>query len=728
MRLALVFAVVLGGCGTRSCKEHTAYVRVQLDSASAPADILDITLSLDGKPSQEFARQRTSQGSSETVEIDFDNGYPAGGQLDVTVTAIAGTTTIGTGHAQQALMAGCTPISLSVSGVGSDLSLVDDLASSDASLDANSADLASGGDLSEPDLSGCPYLYVSPSGNDANDGCKPDRSFATIKKAISQLGVSMGGQEIHVCKGTYTETSLLLSGVIKGGYDCTTWIRTASYGFPSFDAVNESIVQSDGASAVTGRVASNAAINTVIDGFTFKGITSGSTTATALLVEAAITVSNNHIIGGGATTTNIGSVGLDIEADADVFNNSIEGGSGTSTGPNGSVAVLRQNQGTPHLHDNLINGGTGTVSTNYTDVGALAILLKGGPTQMVGAKAIERNQINGGSGTNQTNGIAARAVELNTNISVDLIDNTVEGGSPNTQGRADGISSFGAGDVRVLRNRIFGGVGRGTQAINLNGNNSLLIENNMILAGTSVDGTDAEGIWVIQNDVRILNNTIVSGNSSGASMNGGIYLFHNMTGAIVENNLVASSGGNNSVAFVVDQCASQGVIKSLRNNVTSFNAVFQYGPSPSPGPCTGGATFTSDDAIKVEITSKCGAAAGAPCNTFNGGSGAAASGNLNLIGTTCGSDTGCVQLTGCNSAIECLRTLFGAWDGPSNGKSNLEGTGWQLQSVDPCMVTKGGLDLSASGVTDDLFQSARSAPFSIGAHEYDGVCCNNSSC
>jgi hypothetical protein len=44
-----------------------------------------------------------------------------------------------------------------------------------------------------------------------------------------------------------------------------------------------------------------------------------------------------------------------------------------------------------------------------------------------------------------------------------------------------------------------------------------------------------------------------------------------------------------------------------------------------------------------------------------------------------------------------------------------------LGGTTPCTVSRGGLDLSAD-VPDDIDGLARTAPLSIGAHEWDGAC------
>src|SRR5262249_35790149 len=125
-----------------------------------------------------------------------------------------------------------------------------------------------------PDLSGCPYLYVSPAGANTagRDGCTPANAFASISWAMTFLGVAQANQEIHVCAGTYSEDAGLSvsGGILRGGYSCTTWMQSNSYGYPGFDGINETVVQTSAASPLL-QVPAAADPATIIDGFTWKG-------------------------------------------------------------------------------------------------------------------------------------------------------------------------------------------------------------------------------------------------------------------------------------------------------------------------------------------------------------------------------------------------------------------------------------------------------------------------
>src|SRR5262245_14566031 len=116
-----------------------------------------------------------------------------------------------------------------------------------------------------PDMAPCPVLYVSASrGNDANSGCSTGNPKHSIGAALSAL--TLDTREVHVCRGEYMEPGIALTLPLYGGYDCTTWQRTATYGYPSFDGTNETVLLGVGVdSAVTVKSGS-----VVLDGVTVK--------------------------------------------------------------------------------------------------------------------------------------------------------------------------------------------------------------------------------------------------------------------------------------------------------------------------------------------------------------------------------------------------------------------------------------------------------------------------
>ncbi|MGH7284708.1 MAG: hypothetical protein ACRELY_24550, partial [Polyangiaceae bacterium] len=85
-------------------------------------------------------------------------------------------------------------------------------------------------------------IYVSPTGNDSSTGCSQTAPLLTLTHAL-KIAKDQGSalvSEIHACKGKYAEHGLVLDfpASLRGGYDCSTWARTATFGSPAFDGTN----------------------------------------------------------------------------------------------------------------------------------------------------------------------------------------------------------------------------------------------------------------------------------------------------------------------------------------------------------------------------------------------------------------------------------------------------------------------------------------------------------
>ena len=75
------------GGGTRACKPGTLFLTIDLDDAAAAADQLVIEVSVDMVAPNTATRARSNPGGSETVQIDFPNGYPVDKPVRVQVIA-----------------------------------------------------------------------------------------------------------------------------------------------------------------------------------------------------------------------------------------------------------------------------------------------------------------------------------------------------------------------------------------------------------------------------------------------------------------------------------------------------------------------------------------------------------------------------------------------------------------------------------------------------------------
>ena len=167
-------------------------------------------------------------------------------------------------------------------------------------------------------LDGCAgkILYVRPNGDDANNGCDSALPKKTIGSAISTLRIlSRVDFEVRVCKGEYRENGLTLDFPVKlfGGYECSTGIREASYGYPTFGAANESVLAvTDGGNAtstITATLVGKPVDAVVVDGLRIRAPSHSTlhTTAVNVAVGASATFSNDVIEGAstGARTTGV---------------------------------------------------------------------------------------------------------------------------------------------------------------------------------------------------------------------------------------------------------------------------------------------------------------------------------------------------------------------------------------------------------------------------------------
>jgi hypothetical protein len=593
-----------------------------------------------------------------------------------------------------------------------------DMASVVADASGVVADMASvAADLeSLDDASGdCPILYVSDStGNDANTGCVASLPKKTISAALNAVGTPP--QEVHVCAGSYAET-LIVDHILLGGYDCSTWTRTPDYGYPAFDQVNATVIQpARSAASKPAVVAKESAA--LIDGFMIVGPEEGAVTSVGLEVEGAATISNNNISGGsGTSTSQMGSVGIMVTAAADILHNRIDGGLGTTTATNnsfGAVGVwVTAGTGAPHIHENTIKGGFGSAPVTPR-FGASAIVVYG-PTALTVANhaAIEDNVIDGGIGSVNIFGDAIAAIDVEKKADVDIVHNEINAGQ-SMSGNPEGVLASNAGNVRILRNRIYGGSGFGTTAVLLQQNESVQIVDNMILTGAAAPGSTygAWGVVIASDNVVVRHNTIIAGSNENGTTD--IYLRGSPYAAVIEDNIFGASGSAAAdVALAMDACAENGGIASWRHNVSFNNQIFTYAASCS------GRRVDSIDALTTELTTRCTKTSSVRCAGF---SGTQASGNLVIAGT-CSVDSGCLASPICATTLGCLQSIFNGWDPHTNGRNDLDGTGWRLTTTTPCKITNGGLDFRQYPPSDvDLFGTPRTAPVSMGAHEYDGPC------
>jgi hypothetical protein len=579
-------------------------------------------------------------------------------------------------------------------------------------------------------------LYVSPTGNDTNDGCATNAPLKTIARAAS-VAKAQGNalvQEVHVCKGIYQEPQITVDfkSSLRGSYDCTTWKRTATFGYPTFDGTNATEIDSNqttGASITTVAVGGSAVdASVVVDGFSIRGSSSASTSIALALNGGTPSIQNNQITGGtfSEATAAQASIGVQISGDAspEITSSTIDGGGGattsTSTSAIGSVGIsIGVDSGSPNIHGVTINGGSGSAPIGS---GSIGIAVSGGTFST--ANAIRSCTINGGTGKIGTSGVASTGVLSVASGSVEVDDDAISGGAGSCAMASGNCSNFGViagvGSLTLRADKIYGGdatggTNGGSAGITVSGLKSFVAENDMIHGGNasaSVAHGSARAIELNQTaSPSIRNNTLYSGN--GGTGSASVLIVDPQVSAIVlDNNVLAMPNGSGAVGITLS--CSANLISSVQNNVflAPPTVMFYGGNGVGTGKCTRTTTQTFTTVADAQ--------------TFLEGTatGAVATGNVRLATASgCSPELTptCVTNASCTSAAACVAAIVAGWTAADTGEALLEGAGWKINPV--CAVSQGGLDISSS-LTTDLYGNKRTAPLSVGADENDATCTN----
>lgn len=561
-------------------------------------------------------------------------------------------------------------------------------------------------------------VYVSnTSGNDANDGTDPSKPKKTIAAAFTRAQSITSSAEVHVCKGVYAEKGLSLSQTLKllGAYDCSTWHRTANYGFPTFDGVNNTVIQNADPSAqpatllVTGGVAPSA----LIDGFTVQGAASfnGTTVAIETLPSASPVLQNDVFQGGGGTGVSStagsgkpGSIGVGIGGGSPEVTLCVVSG-GTGSGNIGSTGIAIASTGTPYVHDVLVSGGSGTAAVSPSDTASVGILVTSSMAQSQALKNlyVVANDDNASS-AGPTIGIDVAAVG-GTPINVDIQGSAIRGGAGtggNSYSTGVVVDDVG-GTVRVLGSRVYGGSRTGsgpTYDIFAEGAGTLDVHNSEIHAGTT-SGTAGGVVLVAASNTSIVDDTIYTGAGGGAAIN----VEANVSGVVISDDLLLGSNSQSAVGVIVPACQS-GQIKRLDYMAfVNLGTLYQCGSTQ--------ATTVATMAAALPGVSTAG--------DFQVGSGAT------CLPPTCIPDPACP-----GAPTACIPTILGAsWSPNDDGVAGLFNgapssvadaggsfKGWSLPQPNTlCAIARGGTPYA--GIATDIFGQLRdgSKP-TIGAFEY----------
>jgi len=563
-------------------------------------------------------------------------------------------------------------------------------------------------------------VFVSnTTGDDTNVGIDPTRPKKTIVAGLAKALAIGAAASVEVCEGTYVETALVLAGSIplRGAYDCTSWERTAAYGFPTFDGIHGTRIENGapGVQAATLVVTGDLTASALVDGFLVAGAAASAAPTAGIEVvgSASPLIANDVVEGGGGIggASSPGSVGVDILGGSpEVRFCMVSGGSGA--GKPGSVGIAVTSAGSPSVHDDAVSGGTGTATSVTSDLAAVGVLAQ---TSLTQATALKGLVVDGSDDVGVT-GSSAGIVVSGSGLIVDIEDSAIRGGTGSAAGTlSEGIAVANAGGMtRVLSDRIYAGDRTGassqTYGVEALEVGTLSISNSEIHAGTVAASTSAFSVGVdvaSATGLTVTFDTIYSGQGAGAAISVGAEL----GGVIVTDDLLAG-GGPGTAATAIEMGSCDGEIADLAS--TAFVNFADLYSCPGEVP----ATLLSELATAVP--------------------GAATAGDIELESGLCVAMTSCVPDPSCPAApASCLPSLFGAsWtadDGatglfngpPSTDDAAAMENGWSLLgSTIPCALARGGTPLD--GTDMDLFGQVRSATKpTIGAAEYTRANCGN---
>jgi hypothetical protein len=565
-------------------------------------------------------------------------------------------------------------------------------------------------------------VYVSSTtGDDTNDGTDPALPKKSIAAALSRAQSLGAAASVDVCKGTYVETALTLvqSIPLRGAYDCASWVRTATYGYPIFDTTNATLIENGAPArqAATLVITGDLSMSAVIDGFVIAGATVSPTSTVGIeVVGSASPLIANDVVGGGGGNggaSSAGSVSVDILGGSpEVRFCVLSGGSGTGSPGSAGIAVV--STGSPYVHDDIISGGTGTPSSVTSDLASVGVLAQ---TSMTQATAL-KNLVVSGSDATGVNGSSAGIIVSGTGLTVDIEESAVRGGVGSSADTfSEGIAvDDSMGMTRIVNDRVYGGdrtgVSSQTYGVQVVQVGALSVSNSEIHAGTAASSTGASTMGVdvaSAGTVTLAFDTIDAGQGGGAAISVGA----GVSGVVVTDDLLAGAGpGIPSYAIEMGSC--DGELADL--DYTAF--VNFYNLYTCPGDLAPAST------IPLLATAVPGA------NT---------TGDIELqTSDDCIAATSCVVDPSCPAKpASCLPSIFGAswtaddgmtglFDGaPTSAGAGVAEHGWSLLGASiPCALARGGTPVD--GTDTDLFGQARDATKpTIGAAEYTSTICSN---
>jgi hypothetical protein len=567
------------------------------------------------------------------------------------------------------------------------------------------ADEKTGGDVEAETI-----VYVSNTeGNDTNDGLSPSSPKQTIAAALVAAGKLGTGVKVHVCAGVYEEAALNVSSQVAllGAWSCSTWSRTTNYGYPGFDGVNATVIQSknplaqEATLAVTGSVSSS----TIIDGFVIQG--AATSTATTSAIETSDTASpfiSNDMINGGAgngAVSTVGSIGIHVSGNSspEIVSCSVSGGAGS--GVNGSIGIEVFSGGSPSIHGNTITGGHGTTlsSTGSSTIGLYAF----NGAAPSGTVSVDHDSI---VANDQPVAAVSMGVDIVGTMTATLSDCSISAGTGASGNMSISIAvrvdTSNTAVVQLEGDRIFGGARDGpTFGIVTQAGAPVKVTDSFIHGGTS--SSLATGIQLAETPgSTIAFDTIYSSDGVGVA----IQILPGATNTTISDDLLLGGYGHDGGVGLQGTC---GTLIGAMDHVAFANL-------------DSGLFFCQQDG-SAPLTSVTQTVAVL---------GAKAANDLIVESTTCqatGDASYCVNYPSCPSKT-CLLSLFGStWtsdDGysglfPASSTVTSPTGGWVLASPIACALAHGAAPIA--GITTDAFGVTRNSTTpTIGAAEVTGVC------
>jgi hypothetical protein len=560
-------------------------------------------------------------------------------------------------------------------------------------------------------------VYVSAtSGNDANDGTDPTKPKKTIAAGLTRAQSITTSPEVHVCKGVYTESGLSLTATISllGSYDCSSWQRTATYGFPKFDGVNQTTIQNGDPTAQAATLLVNGAIGpaALVDGFTIEGAATVATATGGVEVAgSASPILQHDVITGGsgvASAGKQGSIGYAVIGGSPEIRLCLVSG-GTGKGTVGSTGIALGSPGTPYVHDLIVTGGNGSAVNLVTDTASIGIFVANSMSQ---ASAIKNVAVLG-SDDGATGGTTAGIAIEGSGLGVDVLSSEIHGGD----GAGGGTSSIGVyvtdpgGTVNVIGDRIYGGARGGGGAsfgVFVTGAGVVSVENSDIHAGKTLAASVGVSI-AGANSAAIVDDTIYTGGGGGSA----IAIDPSQKGVVVTDDLLIGANAATGAAVNLGTCGTNQLTTLDYTAFVNFGTLYQCG-------ATVAATVS-------------GIATALP--------GATTAGNIEIgSGGACATASpACVPDTSCPGApATCVPSVLGAsWTATDDGVTGLFNgaptagsdaaspyAGWTLTSPSWCALVQGGTPYT--GISQDGFGQARPASQpTIGAYQYQSAICTN---